>query len=80
VGGARSESLGSLFAVAVGLWSLEALDEDELEQQAVDGHVPMTIRAVRQVGNSLKWLGPDDPLEPRYANYMRDRRSTRSSW
>jgi hypothetical protein len=35
-----------------------------------DGHAPITIRAARQVGNILKYVGPDDPLEPRYANYM----------
>ena len=28
------------------------------------------IRAARQVGNILKYVGPDDPVEPRYANYM----------
>jgi hypothetical protein len=35
-----------------------------------DGHAPITIRAARQVGNILKYVGPDDPVEPRYANYM----------
>lgn len=35
-----------------------------------DGHAPITIRAARQVGNILKYVGPYDPLEPRYANYM----------
>lgn len=31
---------------------------------------PITIRAARQVGNILKYVGPEDPVEPRYANYM----------
>jgi hypothetical protein len=35
-----------------------------------DGHAPITIRAARQVGSILKYVGPDDPLESRYANYM----------
>jgi hypothetical protein len=35
-----------------------------------DGHAPITIRAARQVGNILKYVGPDDPVEPRYASYM----------
>jgi hypothetical protein len=35
-----------------------------------DGRAPITIRAARQVGNILKYVGPDDPVEPRYANYM----------
>jgi len=35
-----------------------------------DGRAPITIRAARQVGSILKYVGPDDPVEPRYANYM----------
>ncbi len=35
-----------------------------------DGHAPITIRAARQLGNILKYVRPDDPVEPRYANYM----------
>jgi argonaute-like protein implicated in RNA metabolism and viral defense len=35
-----------------------------------DGRAPITIRPARQVGNILKYVGPDDPVEPRYANYM----------
>jgi hypothetical protein len=35
-----------------------------------DGRAPITTRAARQVGNILKYVGPDDPVEPRYANYM----------
>jgi hypothetical protein len=36
-----------------------------------DGYAPITIRAASQVGNILKYVGrPDDPVEPRCANYM----------
>jgi hypothetical protein len=35
-----------------------------------EGQAPITIRAPRRVGNILKYVGPDDPVEPRYANYM----------
>jgi hypothetical protein len=35
-----------------------------------DGYSPITIRAARQVGNILKYVRPDDPVESRYANYM----------
>jgi hypothetical protein len=35
-----------------------------------DGYAPITTRAARQVGNILEYVGPDDPVEPRYANYM----------
>lgn len=35
-----------------------------------DGHEPITVRAARQVGKILKYVGDDDPIEPRYAHYM----------
>jgi argonaute-like protein implicated in RNA metabolism and viral defense len=35
-----------------------------------DGHDPITVRAARQVGKILKYIGPDEPVEPRYAHYM----------
>jgi hypothetical protein len=35
-----------------------------------DGHEPITVRAARQVGKILKYVGPNDPIEPRYAHYM----------
>jgi hypothetical protein len=35
-----------------------------------DGHDPITVRAARQVGKILKYVGPDEPVEPRYAHYM----------
>lgn len=35
-----------------------------------DGHDPITVRAARQVGKILKYVGPDEPVEPRYAYYM----------
>ena len=35
-----------------------------------DGHEPITVRAARQVGKILKYVGRNDPIEPRYAHYM----------
>jgi hypothetical protein len=35
-----------------------------------DGHEPITVRAARQVGKILKYVGEKDPIEPRYAHYM----------
>lgn len=35
-----------------------------------DGGMPITIRAARQVGNILKYAGPNDSVPPRYAYYM----------
>lgn len=35
-----------------------------------DGYWPITVRAAGEVGNILKYLGPDEPLEARYAYYM----------
>jgi hypothetical protein len=31
---------------------------------------PITVRAAREVGNILKYVGADEPLEARYAYYM----------
>lgn len=35
-----------------------------------DGGEPITLRASREVGNILKYFGPDDPYEPYYRFYM----------
>jgi hypothetical protein len=35
-----------------------------------DGHVPITVRAAREVGKILKYIDANDPIEPRYAHYM----------
>jgi hypothetical protein len=35
-----------------------------------DGYWPITVRAAREVGNILKYLGATEPLEARYAYYM----------
>jgi hypothetical protein len=35
-----------------------------------DGHAPITVRAAKEVGKILKYVGGDDPIEPRYAHYM----------
>jgi hypothetical protein len=35
-----------------------------------DGADPITIRAARQVSSILRYLGDDDPLDPRYSFYM----------
>jgi hypothetical protein len=35
-----------------------------------DGHLPITVRAAREVGKILKYIDANDPIEPRYAHYM----------
>jgi hypothetical protein len=35
-----------------------------------DGYWPITVRAAREVGNILKYVGADEPVEARYAYYM----------
>ena len=35
-----------------------------------DGYWPITVRAAREVGNILKYVGITEPLEARYAYYM----------
>lgn len=35
-----------------------------------DGGVPITVRAARQVGDILKYVGDNDPYQPGYAYYM----------
>lgn len=35
-----------------------------------DCHDPITVRAARQVGKILKYVAPDEPVEPRYAHYI----------
>jgi hypothetical protein len=35
-----------------------------------DGYWPITIRAAREVGNILKYVAADEPVEARYAYYM----------
>ena len=35
-----------------------------------DGYWPITVRAAREVGNILKYVGVDESVEPRYAYYM----------
>lgn len=35
-----------------------------------DGYWPITVRAAREVGNILKYVRPEEPIEARYAYYM----------
>jgi argonaute-like protein implicated in RNA metabolism and viral defense len=35
-----------------------------------DGYWPITVRAAREVGNILKYVGTDEPVGARYAYYM----------
>jgi hypothetical protein len=34
-----------------------------------DGYLPINVRAVKQMGHILKYVGDGEPVEPRYANY-----------
>jgi hypothetical protein len=36
----------------------------------LDGAMPITIRAARQVGDILKYANPDDDVPPHYSFYM----------
>jgi hypothetical protein len=35
-----------------------------------DGGFPITLRAAREVGDILKYLGPEDAIQPHYSFYM----------
>ena len=37
---------------------------------AFDGRLPVSLRTARQVGNIIKHLGPNEPVERRYSHYM----------
>ena len=47
-----------------------ALTRMDWNNTQFDGHVPITVRAAREVGKILKYVSADDPIEPRYAHYM----------
>ena len=47
-----------------------ALSKQNWNNTQFDGGWPITIRAARQVGDILKYVGENDPLPPGYAFYM----------
>ena len=49
---------------------LLALTKMNWNNTQFDGREPITIRCTRQVGQILKYFGPDDPYEPYYRFYM----------
>jgi hypothetical protein len=46
-----------------------ALSKMNWNQSQLDGRLPITLRAARQVASVLKHLAPDAPTAPRYAHY-----------
>lgn len=47
-----------------------ALSKMNWNDTQFDGGMPITIRAARQVGDILKYSGPNDPVPSRYSHYM----------
>lgn len=47
-----------------------ALSKMNWNNTQFDGYWPITVRAAREVGNILKYVGADEPVEARYAYYM----------
>jgi hypothetical protein len=49
---------------------LLALTKMNWNSAQFDGHDPISVRAARQVGSILRYVGPNDPVEPAYGHYM----------